>query len=216
MSCRTYLADDHVLVREGLKMILARRPDFEVAGEAGNGVELLNLLKHGDPPDAIVLDISMPRLRGIEAIREIKVLAPNVRVLVLTMHKDEDFLSQAFLAGADGYLLKEDVAKELYAALDAILGGGVYISSLLGEAMKGAWQKIIREKKNTRSSEMLSLREREVLKLIAEGESNKQIAGRLCISIRTVDHHRARIIRKLNLKGTAELIRYAIAKGYVG
>ncbi len=215
MSCRIYLADDHALVREGLKMILAKRPDTEVAGEAGNGIELLDLLKRGDPPDAIVLDISMPKLRGIEAIREIKGLAPGAKVLVLTMHKDQDFLSQAFLAGADGYLLKEDVIKELFSALDTIFGGGVYISSLLGEEMAGAWQKIVREKRHTRSPEMLSLREKEVLKLIAEGESNKEIAARLCISVRTVDHHRARIIKKLNLKGTAELIRYAIAKGYI-
>jgi DNA-binding NarL/FixJ family response regulator len=212
---RIFLADDHALVREGLKMILAKRPDFEVVGEAGDGFELLSLLKQGPAPDAIVLDISMPKLRGIEAIHEIKDLDLKVKVLVLTMHKDEDFLCQAFIAGADGYLLKEDVAKELFAALDSIFRGDIYISSLLGEEMKGAWLKIIRERKNVRSSEMLSSREKQVLKLIAEGRSNKVIADLLCISTRTVDHHRARIIKKLNLKGTAELIRYAIAKGYV-
>lgn len=215
MKYRIFLADDHALVREGLKMILAKRPDFDVVGEAGDGFELLSLLKQVPAPDAIVLDISMPKLRGIEVIHEIKDLDLNVKVLVLTMHKDEDFLCQAFIAGADGYLLKEDVAKELFAALESIFRRDIYISSLLGEEMKGAWLKIIRERKNARTSEMLSSREKEVLKLVAEGKSNKVTADLLCISTRTVDHHRARIIKKLNLKGTAELIRYAIAKGYV-
>jgi DNA-binding NarL/FixJ family response regulator len=215
LSYRIYLADDHILVREGLKMILAQRPDYKVAGEASDGFELLSLLKRGVSPDAVILDISMPKLRGIEAIREIKDINSKVKVLVLTMHKDEEFLCQAFIAGVDGYLLKEDVAKELFSALDAILRGEVYISSLLGKELKDAWIKIFRERKGVPSADVLSAREKEVLKLVAEGESNKQIGERLCISARTVDHHRAKIMEKLNLKGTADLIRYAITKGYL-
>jgi len=212
---RIFLAGDHVLVREGLKLIIAKRPGFEVAGEAGDGLELLTLLKRGPAPDAVILDISMPKLRGIEAIREIRYIHPEIRVLVLTMHKDEDFLYQAFIAGADGYLLKEDVAEELFDALDAVLNGEVYISLLLGVELKNAWIKACRGQKGPPVADVLSAREKEVLKLVAEGESNKEIADRLCISVRTVDHHRAKLMEKLHLKGTADLIRYAITKGYV-
>jgi DNA-binding NarL/FixJ family response regulator len=134
-KCRIILADDHTPVRNGLKMVLAQRPDFEVAGEACDGLELLSLLKHGDEPDVVILDISMPRSRGIKAIHEIKQLHPRVKVLVLTMHKDEDFVSQAFEQGADGYLLKEDVIKELFCALDTIAAEKPYLSLHLGSGL---------------------------------------------------------------------------------
>jgi DNA-binding NarL/FixJ family response regulator len=215
VSYRIYLADDHILVREGLKLILGQRPGYEIAGEAGDGFELLALIKRGAAPDAVILDISMPKLRGIEAIREIKDIDSKVKVLVLTMHRDEDLLCQAFTAGADGYLLKEDVAKELFNALEAVLQGEAYISALLGNELKNAWLKTFRDKQGIPSVDALSPREKQVLKLVAEGESNKEIADRLCISARTVDHHRARIMQKLNLKGSAELIRYALTKGYI-
>ena len=212
---RIFIADDHVLVREGLKLLIGNRPGFEIAGEAGDGLELLSLLKRSPAPDAVVLDISMPKLRGIEAIREIRYIHPEMRVLVLTMHKDEDFLCQAFLAGADGYLLKEDVTEELFDALGAVLNGEVYISPLLGVELKNAWIKTYRGQKGLPAVDLLSTREKEVLKLVAEGESSKEIADHLCISVRTVDHHRARIMEKLHLKGTADLIRYALTKGYL-
>lgn len=215
MSYKLILADDHVLVREGLRLILTQRPDFEVVGEAGDGFELLSLLKKGSAPDAVIVDISMPKLRGIEAIREIKEINSQVKILVLTMHKDEDFLSQSFWAGADGYVLKGDVAKELFNALDTVLRGDAYISPLLEKELKDAWVKIFRDKKGVTSADLLTAREREVLKLVAEGESNKEIADQLCISVRTVDHHRAKIMEKLKLKGTADLIRYAITRGYI-
>jgi len=212
-NCRIILADDHTLLREGLKAILSKRPGFEVIGEAGDGLELLRRLKQGEEPDVVILDISMPRLRGIEAIRAIKQLRPNVKVLVLTMHKDEDFMSQAFESGADGYLLKEDLMNELFSALDEIIAEKTYVSSLLDKEIKGAWLKSLRGTKSTRP-EVLSSREKEVLKLVAEGASSKEIGTMLNISARTVDHHRAHIMRKLGLNGTTELIRYAITKGY--
>lgn len=212
---RIFIADDHVLVREGLKLLIGNRPGFEIAGEAGDGLELLSLLKRSPAPDAVILDISMPKLRGIEAIREIRYIHPEMRVLVLTMHKDEDFLCQAFLAGADGYLLKEDVTEELFDALGAVLNGEIYISPLLGVELKNAWIKTYRGQKGLPAVDVLSTREKEVLKLVAEGESSKEIADHLCISVRTVDHHRARIMEKLHLKGTADLIRYALTKGYL-
>ncbi len=212
---RIVLADDHALMREGLKLILSNRPNYEVAGEAADGLELLGVLKNKPAPDVVVVDISMPRLRGIEAIREVKSLCAGSKVLVLTMHRDEDLLRQAVIAGADGYLLKEDVTKEFFMALEAILGGQVYISSLLGEEMKGSWVKMLRDQKGVPAPEVLTAREREVLKLIAEGASNKEVGQALCISTRTVDHHRANIMQKLNLRRAADLVKYAISRGYV-
>lgn len=215
MSYRIYLADDHAMVREGIKLVLAQRPDYEIAGEASDGLELLAMLKRGTPPDAIILDISMPKLRGIEAIRDIKSISPETKVLVLTMHKDEDSLRQAFVAGANGYLLKEDVAKALFAALESIRKGEIFVSELLGVELKDAWVRIFRENRGIPDMDVLTAREIEVLKLIAEGKSNREIAELLFISARTVDHHRARIMEKLRLKGTAELTKYAIKRGYV-
>ena len=215
MSYRIYLADDHAMVREGIKLVLAQRPDYEIAGEASDGLELLAMLKRGTPPDAIILDISMPKLRGIEAIRDIKSISPETKVLVLTMHKDEDSLRQAFVAGANGYLLKEDVAKALFAALESIRKGEIFVSELLGVELKDAWVRIFRENRGIPDMDVLTAREIEVLKLIAEGKSNREIAELLFISARTVDHHRARIMEKLRLKGTAELTKYAINRGYV-
>ena len=215
MSYRIYLADDHAMVREGIKLVLAQRPEYEIAGEASDGLELLAMLKRGTPPDAIILDISMPKLRGIEAIRDIKSISPETKVLVLTMHKDEDSLRQAFVAGANGYLLKEDVAKALFAALESIRKGEIFVSELLGVELKDAWVRIFRENRGIPDMDILTAREIEVLKLIAEGRSNREIAELLFISARTVDHHRARIMEKLRLKGTAELTKYAIKRGYV-
>ncbi len=214
-SCRIVLADDHALFREGLKMVLAQRPECTIAGEASDGFELLTLLKHGAPPDLVILDISMPRLRGIEAIREIRDINANIKILILTMHRDEHLLCEAFVAGADGYLLKENVTKELFGAMDAVLRGDSHISSLMDQQLKDSWVKLFREQRVMMPGDKLSVREKEVLKLVAEGASNKQIADSLFISVRTVDHHRAKIMEKLNLKSAAELIRYAITKGFV-
>jgi DNA-binding NarL/FixJ family response regulator len=214
-SYKIILADDHALFREGLKMVLQKRPDFVVAGEASDGFELLSMLKHGTSPDLVVLDISMPRLRGIEAIREIKDINERIKIMVLTMHRDEHLLAEAFIAGADGYMLKENVATELFGALDAVLRGEGHISSLMSQELKGAWINLFRNQKVVLPDDKLTVREREVLKLVAEGASNKQIADSLCLSVRTVDHHRAKIMEKLNLKSAAELIRYAISKGYI-
>jgi DNA-binding NarL/FixJ family response regulator len=212
---RIFLADDHALFREGLKLVLGKRPDFIIAGEASDGFELLSMLKKPLQPDLVILDISMPRLRGIEAIREIKDINEKIKIVVLTMHKDEHLLCEAFIAGADGYLLKENVATELFGALDAVFRGEGHISSLMSQELKGAWINLFRNQKVMLPDDKLSVREREVLKLVAEGASNKQIADTLCISVRTVDHHRAKIMEKLNLKSAAELIRYAISKGYI-
>ena len=210
---RIVLADDHVMFRQGVKRILSEMADLEVIGEAGCGLELLSLLNKLTP-HIVILDISMPRLRGIEAIHEIKAIHPDAKILILTMHKDIDFLEQAMAAGADGYLLKEDAEAEMFSAIESVQRGKKYVSPLLAGELTDNWVQISRGERKP-LVESLSTRERQVLKLIAEGKSNKEIADLLFISIHTVMRHRANIMDKLNLKKTADLVKYAIQKGYV-
>jgi DNA-binding NarL/FixJ family response regulator len=199
---RIVLADDHVLIRQGLAGLINGVADLEVIGEAGDGIELLALLQTVTA-HFIILDISMPNLRGIEVVYGIKKKYPSVKILILTMHKD--YLNQAMSAGADGYLLKEDADRDLFSAIDNIRQGRPYVSPRLEAELLG---------NRAPSSEQLSAREKEVLNLIAKGTTNKKIAGILHISVRTVEFHRAAILKKLNLKNTADLVRYAIQKGY--
>ena len=212
---RVVLADDHILVRQGLKRILEEMADLEVIGEAGNGLELLKLLER-ITPQMILLDISMPNLRGIEAIREIKALHPEAKILIITMHKDKEYLYQAISAGANGYFLKEDADTELSTAIETIRRGKVYISPLLSGDLADDWAQTYRAKsKLPYEPDTLTTREREVLKMIAEGKSSKEVADLLFISVRTVERHRANLMDKLGIKKTADLVKYAIQKGYV-
>ena len=210
---RIVLADDHVMFRQGIKNILEKDKGLEVIGEAGDGLKLLELLNKATP-DMIILDISMPNLRGIEATQEIKMILPEVKVLILSMHKDKEFVYSAISAGAEGYLLKEDADTELFAAIEKIRQEGRYISPLLLGDLTDELFQAHHKGQLTLQIEPLTTREREVLKLIAEGTSNKEIADLLFISVRTVENHRANIMRKLNIKSTANLIKYAIRKGY--
>ncbi|MBA3037437.1 MAG: response regulator transcription factor [Desulfobacterium sp.] len=207
------LADDHVMFRQGIKNILEKDKGLEVIGEAGDGLKLLELLNKATP-DMIILDISMPNLRGIEATHEIKMILPEVKVLILSMHKDKEFVYSAISAGAEGYLLKEDADTELFAAIEKIRQEGRYISPLLLGDLTDELFQAHHKGQLTPQYEPLTTREREVLKFIAEGISNKEIADLLFISVRTVENHRANIMRKLNIKSTANLIKYAIRKGY--
>ena len=212
---RVVLADDHILVRQGLKRILEEMADLEVIGEAGNGLELLKLLER-ITPQMILLDISMPNLRGIEAIREIKPLHPEAKILIITMHKDKEYLYQAISAGANGYFLKEDADTELSTAIETIRRGKVYISPLLSGDLADDWAQTYRAKsKLPYEPDTLTTREREVLKMIAEGKSSKEVADLLFISVRTVERHRANLMDKLGIKKTADLVKYAIQKGYL-
>jgi DNA-binding NarL/FixJ family response regulator len=210
---RIVLADDHVMFRQGIKNILKRAKGLEVVGEIGDGLKLLELLKKVTP-DMVILDISMPNLRGLEATREIKIISPDVKVLILTMHKDKEYMYNAISSGAEGYLLKEDADTELFAAIEKIRQEGRYISPLLSGELTHELIQSSHKGQLTSLSDSLTIREREVLKLIAEGISNKEIADLLYISIRTVEHHRANIMKKLNIKQTANLVKYAIHKGY--
>ena len=212
---RIVLADDHQMFRRGVKRIIQENPELEVVGEASDGLQLLEIVKQS-PPDMVIVDVSMPNLRGLEATREIKMTHPQVTVIILTMHKDKEYLYHALSAGAEGYLLKEDADVELFAAINAIRQGGSYISPLLAPQLTDIFLERQRpgEGEGKFPTEILTIREREIIKLIAEGKSSRDIAGLLYISSRTVQHHRANLMRKLNLKKTADLVKYAIQKGY--
>jgi DNA-binding NarL/FixJ family response regulator len=211
---RVILADDHVLVRRGLRRILEENQDLEISGEVGDGLELLSLLNKMNP-DMVILDVSMPNLRGIEAIPEIHRVHPDVKVLILTMHSEEEYLYQAISAGADGYLLKEDAEKELFLAIENIRNGRVYISPSLADQSMQNWVRMRRGEDTAYDTQLLTIRQREILKLIAEGKSNKEIGDLLCISVRTVERHRANMMSKLNIKKTAELVQYALRNHYI-
>ena len=212
---RIVLADDHVLVRQGLRRILEERGDLEVVGEAKDGLELLDLLNRVTP-HLVILDIFMPNLRGIEAIHEIKKIDPDVKVLILTMHKDKEYLYLALSAGAKGYLLKEDADKELFSAIEKVRQGKTYISPYFSEEIVNDLVQVGRgDAKSIFEIDPLTTREREVLKLIAEGKSSKEIAHILSISVFTVNNHRASIMEKLNLNKATDLVKYAIRKGYI-
>lgn len=210
---RIVLAEDHTLVRAGIKKIVEDYADLQVVGEAGDGLELLELLKTLDA-DLVILDISMPRMPGIEVAKEIKRSYPRVKVLILTMHKMKEYLNDAIAAGVDGYLLKEDLAKELGSAISKIRQGMTYISTLLSNEMTSLFVQSIRVVP-ARPAEPLTPREIEIIKLIAEGKSSREIADLLFLSFRTIQNHRTRIMRKLNLKKNTDLVKYAIQMGFI-
>jgi len=204
--CSIMLADDHVMFREGVKRIIEETPTLKVVGEANDGLELLRLLKVQEP-ELVILDISMPRLRGLEATREIKKLYPRVKVILLTMHRSKEFIQQALEAGAEGFLLKEDADFDLLRAIDAVKEGKKFISPLLATEMADL---ALRDK--PADTDPLTVREKTIVKLLAEGKTPKEIADLLYISIFTVRRHRDNIMRKLNLKRLADLIKYALSR----
>lgn len=210
---RIVLAEDHALVREGIKKILEDFADLQVVGEVGDALQLLELLQTLSA-DMVVLDISLPGMSGIVAAKEIKKRYPQVRVLILTMHKKKEYLNDAIAAGADGYLLKEDVARELGSAIDKIRQGMIYISPLLSNELTSLFVQSRRVVPET-PEEPLTPREIEIIKLIAEGKSSREIAAELFLSFRTIQNHRTRIMRKLNLKKNTDLVKYAIQMGFI-
>lgn len=207
------LADDHRLFRQGIRRIIEDMDGVEIVAEAGDGLELLDVLKFAKP-DLVVLDISMPKLRGIEAAHEIKAVSPRTRILVLTMHKDLEFLRQSVKAGVEGYLLKEDADTELIKAIEAIRKGHQYITPILAGALTRDWLALARGR-SAHEENNLTVREREVLKLFAEGLAYTEIADELHISVHTVYSHRANIMRKVKTRKPADLVKYAIRQGLV-
>lgn len=207
------LADDHVMFRQGVKKIIDESKEVVVIGEAADGAELLEILSERTP-DMVVADISMPNIDGVEATRKIKHHYPQVKILILSMHKEKEYLYQALSAGADGYLLKEDTASDIFSATETIRKGSCYLSPLFSSEVAEDLMAYYRGD-SLLASDALTNREREVLKLVAEGKSSKEIADILYISPRTVQHHRENITKKLNAVSIADLVKYAIRKGYV-
>jgi DNA-binding NarL/FixJ family response regulator len=210
---RIILADDHPLFRKGVRRIIEEKRGYEIVGEAADGLELLDMLKR-NRAEMIILDIAMPKLRGLEAAREIKMIHPDVKILLLTMHRDTAYFRHAMAAGAEGYLLKEDADTELFLAIHAVRKGKTYVSPLLLKDLAGDLIQFCRGK-HYENEDPLTTREREVLKLAAEGKSSREIGTLLHISHRTVENHRANIMKKLQTNRTADLVRYAVHKGYV-
>ncbi len=207
---RVILVDDHALIRYGLKKMIEEDECMEVVGEAGDGIQALALLKKLKP-DMVILDVSMPNLGGIEAISEIKKINTKAKILMVTFHKDKKYLQGALYAGAHGYVLKEDGVEELHAAIEKIRANKIYVTSSLTKDLLDSWG----NESGGPHKRMLTNRGREILKLVAEGKTSAEIADLLEISVHTVLRHRAIIKKRLNLKKTADLVKYAIQEGYV-
>ena len=206
---RILLADDHAVVRQGFKMILGAQPDMEIVGEAANGreaVELSEQLK----PDLVVMDVAMPELNGIEATRRIAGSVPHARVIALSMYKDSVYVREVLRAGARGYLLKDSGAGDLVSADRAVARGEGYLSPAISNAVLDDYRRHV-----TNPVDLLTTREREVLQMLAEGKTNKEIATILDLSVYTVDAHRGRIMEKLNLHSINELVRFAVRNGLI-
>jgi DNA-binding NarL/FixJ family response regulator len=199
MATRILIADDHAIVRSGLRLLLDRQPDMEVVAEAGDGVEAIEQTLSARP-DLAILDVGMPRLTGLQATRKIKAHAPSTGVLVLSMHDDERYLIEALQAGAGAYVLKREADQELVAAARAVAAGQQPLRQQVGDVAEGP-------------GDRLTPREREVVKLIAEAHTNRQIADVLHLSEKTVESHRGNVLRKLGMRDRVELVRYAIREG---
>jgi two-component system response regulator NreC len=205
---RVVVVDDHAVVRSGLRLLLDAQSDIEVVGEAANGREaVFAAIEHR--PDVVLMDVVMPERGGIEALPSVLEAAKDARVLILSMQDDPSYLRQAFAAGASGYVLKEAADTELVDAVRAVAGGGRYVHPALGARLVAAEA----EEQARRDADPLSEREREVLRLLALGHTNQEIAKTLYISVRTAETHRAHIMQKLRLSTRAELVRYALAEG---
>jgi len=210
MSTRILIADDHGIVRGGLRLLLDRQPGLEVVAEAADGIEALDRAL-AERPDVAILDVSMPRLTGIQATREIKAHAPEVSVLVLSMHDDERYVFEALKAGASGYVLKREADVDLVDAVHAVRRGEPFLTNAATETLIREWM----SDESTGPSEPLTNREQEVLKLIAEAHTNRQIGELLHLSEKTVESHRGNILRKLGMRDRVQLVRYAIRRGLV-
>ena len=209
MSITILLADDHRITREGVKLMLNEQPDFQVIGETGDGRDAVELAASLSP-DVIVMDLTMPTLNGVEATRQVKAQRPEVKVIVLSMHLERQFVSATLSAGASGYLLKDSPPEDLGRAIRTVVAGEPYLSPKIQEVLVAS---CLAGSKNNRGYENLSPREREVLQLTAEGKNTKEIALLLHLSSKTVEGHRRQLMAKLDLNGVADLTRFAIREG---
>lgn len=213
-SVRILLADDHTIVRNGLRVLLERQPDFEVVGEAGNGREAIDLAQQ-QSPDIVIMDIAMPTMNGIEAAARITANLPKTAVVVLSMHADESYILRALKAGARGYLLKDSAETDLIQAVRAVASGKAFFSPAVSKVLAEEYIWHVERRGVQDPYDLLTARERELLQLIAEGKSAKEIAGLLNLSFHTVDTHRGNLMQKLNVHSIPELILYAVRKGII-
>jgi DNA-binding NarL/FixJ family response regulator len=210
---RIILADDHVLIRHGIKNIISQDLSLKIVGEVSDGEELLAYLD-GDVPDLLILDISMPKVSGIDLAETIKKKWPGLKILMLTMHKNKQFLYRAMSAGADGYLIKNDSGEEILEAIRKIQAGRTYIAPLLAEDFT---EDILNAYRTQSASPFkdLTKREKQILSLVVEGHTSRVMAGILNLSPRTVDHHRSNLLKKFKMKNSVDLVNYAVRNGYV-
>jgi two-component system, NarL family, response regulator NreC len=213
-SLRLVLADDHNMMRSGLRLLLEREPGFSVVGEASDGREAIEVTD-AQSPDVVVMDVAMPNLNGIEAARRITASHSDTSVVILSMHSDESYVLRALNAGARGYLLKDSAESDLIAAVRAVSEGKAFFSPAISKLLVEDYVRQLRQRGVEDSYELLTPRERELLQLLAEGKTTKEIASALNLSPHTVETHRANVLRKLNLNSLPELILYAVRKGVI-
>lgn len=209
---RVVIADDHTIVREGVRLLLEAQPDIEVVGEAADGREAIAVIRE-QHPDVAAMDIQMPNLNGLDATRVIKQEFPQVQILVLTMYESDEYFFQTLAAGASGYVLKKAASADLMTAIRAVSQGNVFLYPSVARRLVSDYLTRVNAGEEQGSYDGLTAREREVLKLIAEGHTNQSIGEKLVISPSTVQTHRTRIMHRLNLQTRAELIQYAVRKG---
>jgi DNA-binding NarL/FixJ family response regulator len=211
---RILLADDHPVVRDGLRALLGREPDMTIVAEAADGREAVRLAEE-QSPDVVIMDLGMPIMNGIEATRRIVATSPHTAVVILSMHQDESYVLGSLNAGAKGYLLKDSMRKEVIEAIRAVSQGRSFLTRKVGAMLQEDYISQLRRRGLEDSYELLTDREREILQLIAEGRANKEVASLLNISLTTVETHRTHILQKLDLHSVPELILYAVRKGII-
>jgi DNA-binding NarL/FixJ family response regulator len=211
---RILLADDHTVMRSGLRLLLERHESFEVVGEAADGREAVEIAAE-QKPDVVVMDVAMPHLNGVEAARQILSRNPDIAIVMLSMHSDESYVLRSLKAGARAYLLKDSAEADLIAAIQAIIEGKSFFSPGVRALLKEDYIYRLQKFGADDTYELLTPREREVLQLVAEGKSNKEVASLLVLSLYTVETHRTHILQKLNLHSVPELILYAVRKGII-
>jgi len=210
---RIIIADDHSLIRKGLRTMIELESDMQVIGEAADGQELLDFLR-SEQPDLIVMDISMPRVNGIEAVQEVVENYPKIRILMLTMHRNSQYFYNAISAGAHGYLMKDDSDTELLTAIRTVQSGKTYVSPQLSKEVTDEMISAFRDHRELPIIQLTD-REREVLQLVVKGYTSKKMAGILCLSPRTVDHHRAKLLKKFKMKNTVDLVKHVVRNSIV-
>lgn len=214
MAVKLVLADDHAMLRQGLRRLLESDDGFTVVGEAGDGLEAVQLVEQ-KRPDVLIVDLMMPALNGLEVTRQLAARAPATRIIILSMHQDDEYVLQALRSGAMGYVLKESTPTELAQAIHEVMQGERYLSRKLNNNLIRLMVQQSQEKTPLGAYEQLSDREREVLQLVAEGLSSAEIAVRLSISRRTVETHRASLMHKMDFASTADVVRFAIKRGII-